>query len=451
MSSSATATNSNNNVKDLDLTLLETSDIGQLVETLRHYPFVESVDISCPNNGRTHPQLSWNNNTNNNNNNTAADDVATVHDLFATIGALPRLKKIQCKFLGGGDQDNPVPLSLFSALLPLSSSTRLESFRLILVGPISCPGGAQDIFDFSQALLRQERLKDIRLSSCYLSHETLQPSLDGSSLVDAVFQALSTLPSLESVYIKAANRGHLGRLHADSVRALLLGPNKQYTCSCLTKLHLDNMVLDHSHMASIAKALTAPISIFSDAAGTAIPPPTTTTSLEDLYLNLSGVTPLDPTLLPTALRTNRCLRRLQLRLSPQDTVTNFLVNTAMALKDNETLKEFGLHGSGICANQDIDQAFAEALAESNCVLESLAIPSTYEGGWRDRILMFLYLNGRGRQRLLRQSDSISKEEWIQLFAKYSATNSIQPQGIHGNGLNFVYYYMRVVGPLLMCK
>ena len=450
---SSLAITNTNNVKDLDLTLLENSDLGELVETLRHYPFVESVDISCPNNGRTHPQVSWNNN----NNNIATNDaeVTTVHDLFATIGALPHLKKIQCKFLGGGDQDNPVPLSLFTALLNYSGissqqKTQLESFRLILVGPISCPGGIQDMSDFSQALRHQGRLKDVRLSSCYLSHESLQPSLGGSSLMDAVFQALSTLPSLESVHIKAANRGHLGRLQADSVRALLLGLNKQHP-SFLKKLHLDNMVLDHSHVAMIAKALTAPISIFCDTPGTVTTPTTTTTSLEDLYLNLSGVTPLDPTLLPTALRTNRNLRRLHLRLSPQDTVATFLVNTAMALRDNETLQAFGLHGSGICTSEDIDQAFAEALAESNCVLESLDVPSTYEGGWRDRINMFLHLNGRGRQRLLRHADSISKEEWIQLFAKYSATNSMQSQGIHGSGINFVYYYMRVVGPLLMCK
>ena len=387
--------------KDLDLTLLENSDIGQLVDTLQNCSAVESVDISCPNNGRTH-QVPWN--------------APVVQRLFETIGSLPKLRKVQCKFLGGGDQDNPIPLSLFTALLlnAASRGPRLESFRLILVGPIiSSAAGEQDSVDFSRALGRQERLRDVRLGCCYLSHESLLlPSHSSFSFIDPVLRALSALPCLKTVHVKAANRGHLGRLPADSMGALC------HNSTSLRNLCLDNFVLDHSHVAVVSKALA-----------------TNATTLEDLYLNLSGVTPLDPTLLPAALATNQRLRRLQLRLTPQKSVDDFLRNTATALRDNASLREFGLHG-GIRIQKDIEQAFCEMLDESNCVLESLVMPSSYTGGWRETIDMLLRFNGRGRQRLLQQSASIPRDEWMPLFAN--------------NDLNFVYYYMRVIGHLL-CK
>lgn len=377
----------NRKLETVDIQLLPNSDPAEFCPAIKALPQLKSVDVSCLNSRER--QLQWNSDN--------------VKPLFETIGSLPNLRKVQFKFLGGGDMDNMVPLHLFSCLLN-QSACHLESLRMTLIGPINCD--VEDMIGFSQALRQQRYLKEFRLSCCYFAHEVLTSSCS----MDPVLEALSALPSLETVSLKAASKGHLGNLRPDSLGALSQS-------SALKDLTIDNFVLNNNHIAAVSRQLRI------------------NTHLEDMYLNLSGELNLDSKLLPEAIQENRGLRKLQMRLSHQKKLENFLVNVATALHRNNTLKEFGVFGS-IRISDDIEPSFHQML-ESNCVLETLVLPSNYKEGWREKIDMLLWLNGRGRQRLVCESDSVSRDEWIEIFTNTS------------NNLSFVYYYLRR-DPLL-CK
>jgi hypothetical protein len=322
--------------------------------------------------------------------------------------------------------DNTVPLSIFTALLN-QSACQLESFRMVLIGPISCT--ANDIVEFTQALRRQFNLQEFRLLSSYFAHETLTSSCCCS--LSPVLRALAALPSLETVSLKAASKGHLGSLDPHSVGDLCQSQSLQ-------DFSLDNFVLNNHHMERVTQALTT--------TSTANDTTTTTTTIaaaaafskiEDLYLNVSGEMNIDCRMLPKLLQHNKSIRKLQLRLSHQKNVNEFLLNIAAALKHNTTLKELGVFGS-LQLNDKVEPVFVEML-ESNCVMETLVIPSNYTTGrWREQMDLLLHLNGRGRQRLLRESDSVSRQEWITLFSSVSSD------------INFVYYYLRI-DPLLCNK
>jgi len=394
------------NVKDVDLLLLENSDLHHLAETLRHpsNSTVETVDISCPNNGRSR-QVSWN-----------APDV--IH-LFKTIGSLPSLRRLQLKFLGG-DQDNPFNLEVLTALLSSSPTFLLERLRLILVGPIHY-ARPQSLEEFCAALSRHRQLKDVRISCCYLSHELL--SRNQHNTLGPILQTLGQLPAIETIHMKAVNRGHLGHLPCQALGILCKSTVQHFT--------IDNIGLDNSHLAVFSQVL-APLTIY--------PVPPIGCALQDVYLNLSGVMIHDPQLLPSALKTNSSLRRLQLRVSPQPSLDEFLTNTALALRCNPALKELGIHGGGLQLTETVEKTFCDMLDQYNCVLQSLVLPfsATETILWRPKIDMLLAFNQCGRKRLWQHAERISKDEWMQIFAH------------HSRDLNFLYYYMRIIGPLI-CK
>ena len=379
-------------MEEVDIQLLPSSDPSTIASTVQNMSSLKSVDISSLN--AREGQLTWN--------------TPAVQTFFETLGALPKLRKIQFKFLGGGDLDNAIPLRLFTSLLQQSAAAKsLESFRLVLVGPITCT--IEEAREFSQALRRQVNLRDFRMSSCYLAHEMLTAAAttttDANFIMDPILQALATLPSLQTVSMKAASKGHLGNVNSESIGAL---------CRSVTvkDVSLDNLVLLNSHISAVSQALSLPNAI-----------------LEDLYLNLTSELKINTTMLPEVLRHNKSLKKLQMRLSNQTDINNFLFNMATALKHNTTLKEFGVFGS-IKMKDQVEEAFVEML-ESNCILEALVMPSNHAGNRREKIDFLLYLNGRGRERLLRQSESINQDEWITLFANAR------------HDINFVYYYLRI--------
>ena len=235
-------------IEEMDLTLLESSDLQQLAQTIQGCTCVKSVDVSCPNNQRG-SQLRW--------------DTDAVRHFFEILGGLPSLKTIHFKFLGGGDHDNEIPLSVFTAFLSSRQSPycpNLESFRLVLVGPITCR--AQDVNDFSQALSQQRKLRDFRFSCCYFSHEVLNSAPNpyiptSNNIMDSMLYALSTLPSLETVNLKAASKGHLGRIQASSLHTLLcqVATTSTATTTSIKTVCLDNFALDNSHVDCISSCL----------------------------------------------------------------------------------------------------------------------------------------------------------------------------------------------------
>jgi len=127
---------------------------------------------------------------------------------------------------------------------------------------------------------------------------------------------------------------------------------------------------------------------------------------------------------------------LQLRLSKQKTLEDFLLNTARALQHNKTLKVLGFHG-GITISSDIEHEFEKGLEFNNRTMENLFLPSScYTEEWREKIDFFLQLNARGRQRLLEESESMTKQQWIEVFVNAS------------HDISFIYYYMRAASPFL---
>ena len=108
------------------------------------------------------------------------------------------------------------------------------------------------------------------------------------------------------------------------------------------------------------------------------------------------------------------------------------MNTGIALCKNNVLQHFTVFGH-LKANDDVEKCYAEML-EYNCTLKRLDLP--YASSWRPKIDMLLEFNCNGRKQFTSQSESVSLPEWVDLFAK----NSFD--------INFVYYFLRHVSPLL---
>ncbi|CAB9515521.1 expressed unknown protein [Seminavis robusta] len=384
-------------VKDVAISLLDTSDLGNLTETIRNCrATVENVEVRT-----SRQQPHWGSNE--------------VHRLFDTIGALPNLQTIQFKFLGMGDHDNSFPLSLFTHLLSRQPwQSQLKSLRFILVGPIEC-NQENDLQDFCRVLRNLMQLEEFILSACSFSHDWLSSSSSGASL-SPLLTTLAQLPALQKVTLKATTRGHLGHFEAPVLGTLC------DSSIALKSLSIDNFTLGNEHVAALAHCMAS-----------------NSTVLEEVYLNLSTtVTDLDPRQFPAALETNRSLCKLQIRLAKHKTLDLFLENTAQALCQNNTLVDFAVHGAMMKHNDTVEESFAGML-ESNCTLQRLVLP--YCASWRPKIDMLLGFNTSLRfnnmsDRKCHRScpETISQQEWIDLFVD--------------KDICFLYYYLRYICPLL---
>lgn len=248
----------------LTLNLLGSSNIPELTESLgnsRYMPEAKDVLLESSDFQRG-PQPDW-----------SSDDVRC---LFAMIGSLPQLRSIRFRYLGQ-DHDNMIPLSLFTELLSHTpTQSHLESVRFILVGPVRCIG--DDIQNFSDALRRQTGLQEFSLSSCFFSHAWLSGDAGSThaSSLDPLLLALAELPAVRFVTLKATVSSHLGHFQPQSIGSLCQS-------SSLKHLSIDNFELGNEHITVIANAL----------AGNA--------AVEEIYMNLSTVTDLDPRILPASL------------------------------------------------------------------------------------------------------------------------------------------------------
>ena len=349
-----------------------------------------------------------------------------VQTLFDAIGQLQCLTSLTFNCVGLLDVALPLPLltkivrncprlqelDLDDVLLSISSAEEVDELVQALQQrqqPLT-----QSVPTPSVTLLKP--LTKFRLFGC-LSNDTLhllqrqQPHDDTSMIsLDSLWAALTTL---ELVALDAVDDGLLGSISAASVQQLTESKS-------IHTLTLNGFVLDNDCLEGMASSLSTN---------------TTLKHMSFALYSLGNPGQGAAFFLTDALRRNQHLDSLHISMSHAWNDDTFMQSLANALVTDCTLKSLTI---ATCAQitDTTGEAFAKMTA-SNHVLKILEL-STYHGPWKSNYLYYTQLNRQRRGYFHANSESISKQEWVEqgLLPVVEDTNAL--------------YYFLHMNPALCC-
>ena len=313
----------------------------------------------------------------------------SLRNLFRAIGSLP-LENLH--IYSYGDNMDIFPVQLIGDVLKVAF--KLEVLACYF---IELAGGKVSFDKFQDDLIEHPSLREVRFESCQLSDRMLTTH----GITDKFFEALASLPNLESLDLTAPEKGYFGTISPAYLEHVA------GTTERLSSLNLINFVLDNEHMSALNRALRI------------------NRDLVDLAISVS---PDINSKLPALLATTRYLRHLKLQFDTLDD-EKFLLKIAKGLEKGNNISRFELLlGDNPARLSPRCQRAFSAVPEKNGNIQYMDVEIT-DRRLASKAEFFLEVNSDGTRQMFENP--------------YSTTEEIMDALIFASDdLQMVYYFLR---------